>query len=192
MSEREVSGGHILSYFISYHRETLHQLCLHNIWIVKLIGIPFRAIILAFHFILSLFLSYWLSLSVQCRRLICIPLSALNDSPPLCIHLTLWCCVYFVCVCVCVRVCVWAKSADTLITSSLSSEAGPGAMAVICSFGCCLTRDPRIGIICTLIIDICVWGLMRQITGRPCMICVCVHSYCTSMTYEGRCALSDL
>lgn len=65
----------------------------------------------SFHFILCLSFSYWPSLSVRRRRLICIPLSALNDSLPLCIHLTLWCSVYFVCVFMCE--CVGSKCGHT-------------------------------------------------------------------------------
>lgn len=65
----------------------------------------------SFHFILCLSFSYWPSLSVRRRRLICIPLSALNDSLPLCIHLTRWSSVYFVCVFMCE--CVGSKCGHT-------------------------------------------------------------------------------
>lgn len=51
--------------------------------------------------------------------------------------------------------CACAKSADTLITSSLSAELWAGAITVMCSFVCCFTRDPGIGIKCALIMHVC-------------------------------------
>ena len=100
-------------------------------------------------------------------HLISIPLSGLNDSPPLCMHLIIWCYVYFVCVLV--KKCVWAKSVDTLITSSLSSETGADATGVTCSFDCCFTRDPEIAFICTFITDmhVCVLFILLSLLPRP-------------------------
>lgn len=129
---------------------------------VKLIGIPFVALLL--HPI-SPFLR--LTLSVCCRRLICIPLCALNDSPPLCMHLIIPRSVYLVCVCLCTR--VWAKSVDTLITSSLSSETAAGATVVMSPFDCCCSSDPEIVIIYVLTVDthLCVLFILLSLPSRP-------------------------
>lgn len=93
--------------------------------------------------------------------------SVLWMTPPLCMHLIIPRSVYLVCVCLCTR--VWAKSVDTLITSSLSSETAAGATVVMSPFDCCCSSDPEIVIIYALTVDahLCVLFILLSLPSRP-------------------------